>query len=37
MKAAEPPYKAFYADTVTGREPRVFRVRALAVCGGLMM
>jgi 1-acyl-sn-glycerol-3-phosphate acyltransferase len=37
MKVAEPPYKAFYADAVTGREPRVFRVRALAVCGGLMM
>ena len=26
-----PPYKAFYADSVPGREPRVFRARALAV------
>ena len=32
-----PPYKAFYADSVPGREPRVFRARALAVCAGLLM
>lgn len=32
-----PPYKAFYADRVPGREPRVFRARALAVCAGLLM
>jgi 1-acyl-sn-glycerol-3-phosphate acyltransferase len=31
------PYKAFYADSVPGREPRVFRARALAVCAGLLM
>jgi 1-acyl-sn-glycerol-3-phosphate acyltransferase len=30
-------YKAFYADSVPGREPRVFRERALAVCAGLMV
>ena len=34
---AEAPYKAFYADSVPGREPRVFRVRALAVCAGLLV
>ena len=32
-----PPYKAFYADSVPGREPRVFRARALALCAGLLM
>ncbi len=41
MKAPEPidaqPYRAFYADSVPGRTPRVFRARALAVCAGLMM
>jgi 1-acyl-sn-glycerol-3-phosphate acyltransferase len=37
MNAVEPRYKAFYSDTHTGREPRVFRARALAVCAGLMM
>ncbi len=37
MNAVEPPYKAFYADSVPGREPRVFRARALAVCAGLLM
>ena len=34
---AEAPYKAFYADSVPGREPRVFRARALAVCAGLLV
>jgi 1-acyl-sn-glycerol-3-phosphate acyltransferase len=33
----DPPYKAFYADSVPGREPRVFRVRALALCAGLLI
>lgn len=33
----EAPYKTFYADSVPGREPRVFRARALAVCAGLLM
>jgi 1-acyl-sn-glycerol-3-phosphate acyltransferase len=37
MNVVEPPYKAFYADSVPGREPRVFRARALAVCAGLMI
>jgi 1-acyl-sn-glycerol-3-phosphate acyltransferase len=37
MNAVEPPYKAFYSDSVAGREPRVFRARALAVCAGLLM
>jgi 1-acyl-sn-glycerol-3-phosphate acyltransferase len=37
MNVVEPPYKAFYADRVPGREPRVFRARALAVCAGLLM
>jgi 1-acyl-sn-glycerol-3-phosphate acyltransferase len=37
MNVVEPPYKAFYADSVPGREPRVFRARALAVCAGLLM
>jgi 1-acyl-sn-glycerol-3-phosphate acyltransferase len=32
-----PPYKAFYADSVPGREPRVFRARALAICAGLIV
>jgi 1-acyl-sn-glycerol-3-phosphate acyltransferase len=36
MNATE-PYKAFYADSVPGREPRVFRARALAVCAGVLM
>lgn len=37
MNAVEPPYRAFYADTVPGREPRVWRSRALAVCAGLVL
>jgi 1-acyl-sn-glycerol-3-phosphate acyltransferase len=37
MNVVEPPYKAFYADSVPGRQPRVFRARALAVCAGLAM
>jgi 1-acyl-sn-glycerol-3-phosphate acyltransferase len=41
MNATEPykapPYKAFYADSVPGREPRVLRTRALAVCAGLLI
>lgn len=40
MNVPEPvdaPFKAFYADSVPGREPRVFRARALAVCAGLMV
>lgn len=37
MKTAEQPYKPFYADSVPGREPRVMRARALAVCAGLLM
>jgi 1-acyl-sn-glycerol-3-phosphate acyltransferase len=37
MNAGEPGYKAFYADTVAGRQPRVFRTRALAVCAGLLV
>lgn len=37
MKAAEQPYKAFYADSVPGRQPRVLRARTLAVCAGLLM
>ena len=37
MNVVEPPYKAFYADSVPGREPRVFRARALAVSAGLMI
>jgi 1-acyl-sn-glycerol-3-phosphate acyltransferase len=37
VNVVEPPYKAFYADSVPGREPRVFRARALAVCAGLLM
>ena len=37
MKTAEEPYKAFYADSVPGREPRVMRARTLAVCAGLLM
>ena len=34
MNVVEPPYKTFYADSVPGRVPRVFRARALAVCAG---
>jgi len=37
LTVIEPPYKAFYADTVPGREPRIARARALAVCAGLML
>jgi 1-acyl-sn-glycerol-3-phosphate acyltransferase len=37
MNVVEPPFKAFYADTVPGREPRVFRAWALAACAGLVM
>lgn len=37
MKAAEQPYKAFYADSVPGREPRVWRARTLAVSAGLLV
>lgn len=37
MKATEQPYKAFYADSVPGRQPRVIRARTLAVCAGLLM
>lgn len=33
----EAPYRAFYADSVPGREPRVFRTRALAISAGLMI
>ena len=29
--------KAFYAESVPGREPRVFRERSLAVCAGLLV
>ena len=32
-----PPYKAFYADSVPGREPRVWRARTLAVSAGLLL
>jgi len=31
------PYKAFYADALPGREPRVWRVRLLALAAGLTM
>jgi 1-acyl-sn-glycerol-3-phosphate acyltransferase len=37
MSVAEPHYKAFYADTVTAREPRVLRARVLAIVTGLLM
>jgi 1-acyl-sn-glycerol-3-phosphate acyltransferase len=37
MSVAEPRYKTFYADTVSGREPRVLRARVLAVTAGLLM
>ncbi len=37
MNVVDPPYKALYADTVEGREPRVFRARTLAACAGLLM
>ena len=37
MSVVEPQYKAFYADNFPGREPRVFRARALALCAGLLM
>jgi 1-acyl-sn-glycerol-3-phosphate acyltransferase len=32
-----PPYRAFYADSVPGREPRVWRARTLAVTAGLIV
>jgi len=37
MNVVEPPYKAFYADSVPGRAPRVFRARALAASAGLLL
>ncbi len=37
MSLAEPRYKAFYQDTIAGREPRVGRTRLLAVSGGLLL
>jgi 1-acyl-sn-glycerol-3-phosphate acyltransferase len=37
MNVAEPRFKAFYADPIAGREPRVLRVRVLAVTAGLLL
>lgn len=37
MSVAEPRYRAFYADRIEGREPRVARARMLAVCAALML
>lgn len=41
MSVTEPyngePYKAFYADAMPGREPRIWRARLLALCAGLTM
>jgi 1-acyl-sn-glycerol-3-phosphate acyltransferase len=37
VKAADPPYKAFYDDSVPGRQPRVLRARMLAICAALLM
>jgi 1-acyl-sn-glycerol-3-phosphate acyltransferase len=37
MNTVEPPYKAFYSESVQGREPRVWRTRVLALCAGLFM
>jgi 1-acyl-sn-glycerol-3-phosphate acyltransferase len=37
MSVAEPQWKAVYADSVAGREPRVVRTRMLAVTAGLLL
>jgi 1-acyl-sn-glycerol-3-phosphate acyltransferase len=37
MSVAQPRFKAIYADTVAGREPRVLRVRVLAITAGMLM
>jgi len=37
MNIAQPRPKAFYADAIAGREPRVLRVRVLAVTAGMLL
>ena len=37
MSVAEPRFKAFYADAVAGREPRVLRARVLAITAGMLV
>jgi 1-acyl-sn-glycerol-3-phosphate acyltransferase len=37
MNTVEPPYRAFYAESVPGREPRVWRARGLALSAGLLI
>jgi 1-acyl-sn-glycerol-3-phosphate acyltransferase len=37
MSIVQPRFKAYDDDAIEGRDPRVFRVRALAVCAGLLM
>jgi 1-acyl-sn-glycerol-3-phosphate acyltransferase len=37
MNVVEPPYKAFYADTIPGRAPRVWRARMRMACAGLLV
>jgi putative phosphoserine phosphatase/1-acylglycerol-3-phosphate O-acyltransferase len=37
MSVAEPRFRAIYADTVAGREPRLLRARVLAITGGMLM
>ena len=37
MNTIERPYKTFYAESMPGREPRVWRARALAVTAGLFI
>lgn len=37
MSVAEPRFRAIYADTVAGREPRVLRARVLAITAGMLL
>lgn len=37
MNIAEPRFKAIYADTIAGCEPRVLRARVLAITAGILM
>jgi 1-acyl-sn-glycerol-3-phosphate acyltransferase len=37
MSVAQPRFKTFDGDAIEGREPRVFRVRALAACAGVLI
>lgn len=37
MSVADPRFKAFYADTIAGREPHVWRARLLAATAGMLI